>query len=454
MKNIFIAALLFCAPLLGISQDPIAFKNSKGLWGYKDKLGKIIIEPTYYSKPDPFFNGRVVLKKNFMACGVMDNNGKEILPFKYKSISNFVNGFATVTLEVPDTLPQQKKAAANTTGKIFVRGIVDINGKEIVPVKYKYIDGEFENGWFVIAKDHLDKKTFYDIQGNVFIPPTDLYLLTQKVDGKKYIAIKGGKWGLIDRSFKEILPFVYDNISINNNGLITLIKDGLSGIMDMKLKWVIEPKYKGIQSFINGYACFANEEGLYGIINSKGKITVTPQFGTIYRIDKEPTNVALFSNKGYDASGMFDITNGKILAPNKYYFTPFDYSKGLILFRKDNKRGLMDSTGKILFHGEYEDFSPGFSPEGLAWIKKDGRYGFMNMKGQVVIPAQYETVGGFVEGLAKVKSAGKYGFIDPTGKVVIPLVYIDAYNFEEGMTLVKDESGKYFYINKKGERIQ
>ncbi|UEG48965.1 WG repeat-containing protein [Ferruginibacter lapsinanis] len=446
---------LFVTTVLGLllsvqSQDLIAFKNAKGLWGFKDKTGKVIVEPKYLYKPSSFVEGRSIISKTYSLKGVVDEKGKEITPPIYYSITNFKHGFATVTKEFVDSVKLKQGKLVRTT----VRGVIDRNGKEVVPVIYKELFGDLSNGWFAMATDTLNKKFYYNTEGKIFAVPEGMFIYNYRVDGKKFVVGKNGKVGLIDKNFKELLPFDYSLISPTQNNLLIVGQNNLVGLMDDRtLKWIVQPKYKNISFFQQGYGVFTDEQGLLGAINTKGVVTTKPQFNTIYRIDKTNSALAMYMYKGSDQSGLVDLATGKIITPAKYLMLPYDYDNGIIVFRKDNKKGMIDSTGKELFYAAYDDFSSGFSYN-RAWVMKQNKFGFIDNTGKLVIPIQYDIVGGFVEGLAKVRVNGKYGYIDPNGKLVIPQIYLDAQNFESGMAWVKDETNRTYYIDKEGKEVK
>jgi tetratricopeptide (TPR) repeat protein len=128
------------------------------------------------------------------------------------------------------------------------------------------------------------------------------------------------------------------------------------------------------------------------------------------------------------------------------------------------KSGFIDTQGNELFDfiyrgdGGIKSFS-----EGLSRVrdKRTSKFGFINKKGEMVIPYKYDYAYSFSEGLAAVQNKdSKYGFINPKGEVIIPFVY-DEYrlvggsrmSFLNGKVLVKKRR-KFFYINKKGEKIE
>lgn len=446
MKHVIFFAVVLCMALKMQGQNLVIFKNNKSQYGFKDKTGKVIVEPKYYSKPTDFKEGRAIYTRANLK-GVLDENGREIVPAIYKDISDFEYGFALATKAVTET------SAAGKPLTYELKGFIDRSGKETVPVQYRRINGDFSNGWFVQVFNDVKDKMYYNTSGEIFTVKEGITLLNYRLDGKSYLAIHNGKTGVINQQYKELLPFEYGNIRPTENGMLIVRKDNFEGVMDSKYKWIIKPTFKRIHLFEKGYAVYESDDGQLGAINAKGVITTKPQFEKIFRISKTNSALAMFKNKGSDKSGIVDLASGKIIVPANYYFTPFDYNDGMIEFKRDNKRGMMDSAGKEIFYDTYKDFSPGFL-ENLAWVVIEGKYGFIDKAGKLVIPALYETAGGFNEGLAKVKLNGKYGFVNAIGETVIPFIFKNADSFEMGLAWVVDESGKIFYIDNTGKEVK
>jgi len=80
----------------------------------------------------------------------------------------------------------------------------------------------------------------------------------------------------------------------------------------------------------------------------------------------------------------------------------------------------------------------------------------INTKGQFVSPVRdpHTSVmaSRYSEGIGAVEKDGKWGYADVSGNVVIPALFNYAGDFENGMARVS-QGGKYFFINRKGERI-
>ena len=84
----------------------------------------------------------------------------------------------------------------------------------------------------------------------------------------------------------------------------------------------------------------------------------------------------------------------------------------------------------------------------------NGLYGYVQ-DGDLLIPYKYEYALDFKEGLAGVCLSSRFGFIDNAGNQVIPLEYKDilAAGFTEGVCGVSKNGKKWYYIDKKGNKI-
>lgn len=184
--------------------------------------------------------------------------------------------------------------------------------------------------------------------------------------------------------------------------------------------------YKSIDDFYEGVAIVSND-GLYGVINAKGKEIVPCQ---------------------YDDLG--ECTNGFM------WFKEVD---------KDYHSfyGYLNNKGEVIIPADYIGLGS-FSDNGLARVQvmldKDGsRYdvenipwGYINTKGEEVIAPKYQNAGDFVDGLAPVKIEGKWGYINKKEEFVLPANFDKAYVFNDGAALV-EKDGKEYMINTDGEIV-
>jgi hypothetical protein len=131
--------------------------------------------------------------------GVIDTTGKEILPVKYDYINcNLGSIYSTVVID----------------GKL---GYLDSTGKEIISPKYHYFDNyhDFSNGY---ARVSLNRKYgFIDINGREIIPP--IYNDMSKpydIDVKSgYVSVNmNGKWGYVGLKGRKNIPTMYEYVKM------------------------------------------------------------------------------------------------------------------------------------------------------------------------------------------------------------------------------------------------
>jgi hypothetical protein len=133
-----------------------------------------------------------------------------------------------------------------------------------------------------------------------------------------------------------------------------------------------------------------------------------------------------------------------------------DFHEGLAAVWKDNSRGYIDTTGKMVIELGTEFNTLRDFCDGLAAVRKGELWGFIDKKGNIIVEPQYNKVQDFSEGLAAVGKNGKYGYIDRTGKTVLGLQYDKADSFNDGLAAVSkyiDNEFKCGYIDKNGKTV-
>jgi hypothetical protein len=371
-------------------------------------------------------------------------------------------------------------------------GFKDASGKVIVQPKYDFPPGTFSEGIVIVRNAGLSGTGFMDAKGREIVPPnyTTAYPFTNGValacKGGKDIYGTGGKWGVIDKSGKEVIPFIYDRISGNFEGdsyviaqmgtqSVMLDKTGQKvtfpefdnvpgnflrtaysparkgekwGLIDKKGKVVIPFEHEGMLWESEGLVP-VKKNGKWGSMDLKGQWKIVPQFDNGPRFEK---GFAVVQQKG--KYGCID-REGKTTIPFEYDFAyPTLTRTPLVKLQKKgenytNLTGLANPlTGKILAPVKYESIYDFY--DGIAQVKQNNKYGFIDSTGKEIVKPVYDYVPiSFTEGLAYVQQGGKYGFVDRNGKLVVPLAYDFAANFQDGLAAVK-QNGLGGYIDKKG----
>lgn len=201
----------------------MSFQNDKekiGLYSLKEK--EFILEPEYdeievFGKSQEYFK-----VKNGDKWAIFSMEEKKMSPFSYDNIKGFSNS-DDYKVEIGDKV-----------------GYYDNNKKK----------------WLVDPKIYSDYKFLY---GNVAVK-------------------KNGKWGIIDYSGKQIIPFLYEDIAkANSDDKLYKIKlNGNIGIATTSGKVIIAPNTFDDWEYKKGYIV-TKKKGKVGVINSTtGKVIASP----------------------------------------------------------------------------------------------------------------------------------------------------------------------------------
>lgn len=289
MKNIFFVLLLSviaCIPIQA-QENPkvteklkkeysfVKYDESYGGWycvsdkvsnkiGVCDKKGKLII-PCKYDwvgfKGDSYQMFNEI--QNISRWGACDIKGKEIVPPIYNSCNNVIEMLRMGGYDGP---PKDGNYyhIEDDSGK---EGLIDVNGKVIFECKYERID--WKNLWeYGFCKVRLnDKYGFYDKSGKQILP--HLYddievTVSDKTKNVRLIVRKDRSYGLFDIKGKELAAIEYDYIASIHEGLLVCEKGahkehnnykyGLYGYLDEDGNLVIPCKYEDASSFKDGVA--------------------------------------------------------------------------------------------------------------------------------------------------------------------------------------------------------
>ena len=227
--------------------------NGKG-WGFIDKE-KVLVTPKYLSSQNQrdicgtISNGLVVFKNKNKKYACLSKEDKLVAPFEYDDIDLFGfshEGLIRVTKKTQD-------------GELF--GLLDKDGKEILPCKYNRIS-DFKNG--VASVEIEGNKYWINKEGKEVGQPE----ITESKSGdqKEYKAVeRDGKYGIVDSDGNAITPFKYDcirnilvsthdqnTIKFSYNGYAEVEINGLRGLIDETGKEVVPCIHEVIQNISNG----------------------------------------------------------------------------------------------------------------------------------------------------------------------------------------------------------
>jgi len=317
-------------------------------------------------------------------------------------------------------------------------GIVDNNGKTVVPIKYG-ATGFVEHNKFFVKKDI--KNYIYDKETKTLTPIE--YDGITKVNDNLYFVIKGGKIGFVDKNYKILVPIQFLNMNVYKNLIQVSKKDKDSHIFDLNGKELFKTNDYYIYFYNNNLTLAkpANNEDKYIVLDTKGKKVATLDYEDVRNFSE---GLATFKQNG--KWGVMDMNFKEVLPPIYKSIGSFEHGYAIISndakpFTKERKTGVIDKTGKIIIPMEYmsiRHFSDGF------FVVNNGRTNqYFDVNGKKAISKSYLNATPFSEGLAAVGDISKRGFIDKTGKEVIPFIYKDTRDFHNGYAVVAKEDNSF-----------
>ncbi|MBC7652182.1 MAG: WG repeat-containing protein [Deinococcales bacterium] len=290
-----------------------AVKCENKKWGYIDKAGKIVIEPLYDYAAD-FKNGFSTVMKNYK-WGLIDKKGEVIIQPMYNnliicdvalllSLKNNQYALINTKNEVLAELKNYEFVMYMNEGLFKVEqkdigsGIIDKNGKVLMPIKYGYTD------------------------------------LREFVDGFSTVIIKDSAF-IIDTRCKLIYCNKIESLFGFGNGLACFKYKNFDkyGYVNTKGQVVIDPIFD-IPVLFNCGKAITKKDGKYVMIDIKGNIT---DIGNPNNFGPFTEGLAKFKTFLYNDFGFIDTT-GKIVIAQKYIdVDPF--SDGLARFKGGSGKG-------------------------------------------------------------------------------------------------------------------
>jgi len=359
-------------------------------------------------------NDNVWYEKNILKIkkngkyGLIDLNGKEVLPAEYEEIT-VLEGIANSIIIKKDG----KKGLVNDSGNIIIK----TEYKEI-----KNLGNIYKDGYITI--DHNGK---YGV-----ISATKKKILENKFDEiaqinleDYYLVKQDGKQKLIDSKENTILEEGFDEIKLTTSKGIIFVKDNLYGEITASGEITIEPKYQYLSEAKDGIY-IAKQNDKYGIIaqdqteklpfnytgityNEEAKLYLAEdeQYQTSLIDDKFNIKVTgILSEINVDKSYIRMRTNNEY----KYYnlkcqekeSTDVLKNNTLFLSKKDGKYGFVDKNGKIVVDYIYDDATEQ-NDYGFAGVKKNGLWGAIDKQGKEIVNPKYN-----LENNLKIDFIGKW----------------------------------------------
>lgn len=327
--------------------------------------------------------------------GLIDFNGKELLPIEYDEITT-LDGMENSIIIKKDG----KVGLVNDNGSI----IIDANYKEIKPLGETYKEG-------YVTIDESDKygvvsATKRQILENKYDEISSVYL-------KDYYLVKeNGKKELINSDGNVILNSGFDDIkSATTNGVI-FVKNNLCGEINASGEITLEAKYQDLKEVKEG-KYIAKQNDKYGIIDNVGNeqlafeyagITYNEKADLFFAEDSEYNTSIIDDIYVVKATGILSEVNDedeyirmRVNDDYKYYDFKGEETENtkvlknntIFLDKQNGKYGYVDKKGNSVTEYIYDDATEQ-NKYGYVAVKKDGLWGSLDKNGKEVIEPKYE----------------------------------------------------------------
>ena len=214
------------------------------------------------------------------------------------------------------------------------------------------------------------------------------------------------------------------------------------------------------------------EDEKWGVISSKGKTIITPQYDEMIVIPNKTKDVfivtynvnydnGIYSSKAIDKDGKQLFTNyDKVEAiQNQDKQNSIWYSTNCLKVEKDGLYGLIDFSGKTLLNCQYDSITPLANVKNTLITTKENKKGIVSETGTIIINNEYDDITAltsqYEDGYIVKNNEGKYGVIGTNKKIAVPVEYEKIINAKsENIYIVKNEGKLMIYNSEKNSTTQ
>lgn len=273
----------------------------------------------------------------------------------------------------------------------------------------------------------------------------------------------------------------YDQINDFINGVATVIKDNLYGVIVYGGLEIIPPSYEYIGPFNSGIAvAIKNGQCVYIDLSENFYAKNGTEYVKLESIDKydevRDFHFGLACVRVEDKWGVIDTDGREVYSPQFYYISNFKHSVALIQKTYSSGWGFVNTDG-LISEETYDDAV--LTEDGnlitqiyeYSWGKNgrfiDGldtrRVVLKNSEGKQLIPTDSELIvlpdwihyarnpqNGLI--CAQNKN-GEWGVINSFGEIIVPFQYVSIHDFQEQRTFAKTKDGNFILLSDTGNTI-
>lgn len=407
--------------------------------------------------------------------GVVDEEGKVRIAFKYRSLS------------YEDNLNDEDNLYVCRTDRGY--GLVSTSSGEILSTTYSDLTDEGGERWSVRRNGKMGIVKVGEANGSFrveTIVPCEYDQVQTINDDEYYFVTNGPLHGLLRWDGKTIIACVYNDIDLNKYvGFFSVKRNGQKGLMSKTGEELVPCAFDDC-GVIDEHFLWTRKDNTYGIYSSEGEKVQPCKFSSFFVYEgKKKKEVSLSDFAQLDRRqhpDLYAVVSGKVGTLDSKKFTTklpcaYDYlsdfatrmkltngvltEQRLAVCRLNGKYGIVNSEGKQIQPMGFDELHKDVSdPSSKEWpdmgaardlhVRIGDKWGILTADGEQLAEVKFDSVGVFHDGLAVVKAAERYGYIDRSGAIVIPIQWMTAYDFSEGLAALRVDKKHFQFINTAG----
>lgn len=324
--------------------------------------------------------------------GLIDAEGKVVLPATYEAMSNFDRyGYATV----------------QNHGLV---GIISNAGKTIMPVAFsdiKILDSlhfavQQDQGWMLLDARQQVLTTAY-------------YQDIRYFDDRYYEIEKADKWGLMNSDGAVILPPDFEKISRLGENYLVVEQQGNRGVVSLGGETIVNMAYDEIL-LLQDVLFLVKRNSQWGVVGSHGTALTEVKYTSFDFLADHYLRLYTYGEKH-----LFSLVCQQIIAQERISrFLPI--SEQYVMIRQREKVGVVDYCGQPVLIEDYDEIL--WFADGVFRVKRYDRWALVGTGDQALTSFQYDYISpATTSGLAKARVGGKVGLVNKRGQLVIAVLY-------------------------------
>lgn len=465
-----------------LSEGLINFEKD-GKMGFLDKSNTVVI-PAMYFNFSAFSDGLAAVKVSETGkYGYIDKTNTLVIPAEYEDANPFTGGFAAVAKKKGYTTNKVGQKAVTVPGQWVV---IDKTGKQIQERSFDKVSSLNAGGLFIIESD--GKKGTMNTKGMPILPMEYSEVTIDKAGFTIFKTVDTKKYGMMNNVGTVVVVPNYDYVSQTTANRFYVIQDGKYTVGDVNNNVFVQPDsasgvllgkkriiyyYKNkvrvfdlngnpqktiTDVYLKGYghslsatedSIKLNEDATAVLIGLSNNSKKTFPFGEAGDFSDDGIFVAK-NNSSYD---FYDYTGKKL--NTKSYYSVVNFSEGICALQETSTSAphLADKNFNKI-KDLYTYFKGPYS-EGIAYASNGqmGTVSYLDKSGNEVFKVQAKQGGPCTNGFIVIKdNTDKYYHVNKKGKPISNKTWEETGTFNEGLAMVK-ENGRWGFIDTLGKKI-